>query len=603
MAESGALRQLFASFVFSFDQGTLARVNGAVDAAKTHVANLSQGFTTTAATAAQKLGSAVGRMSGWTAAVAKATAEHEKAAAAGGKMEHAFAPIAGMVGKWVGAFAAVKLMAFAEAQIEVGEQTYRLAKRVGVGFEDLQKISKFVAPAGITIDKLQRPLLTLTKNLTAAATTGKGPASAAFKELGINIDKGSKPKAIDVFYQLAGALGELEDDTRRTALTSKLLGMQGTALLPAFENSKEAVAKLREEIDASGVAMSESFGRNAERIGMANRKMAGAFKTLKISAVSIFLPAWTLLAETMFKVQKAMIGVIKQTQLLQLTVGVFAAQFLKGKLLAVLASTIVKFGGWRAAMISLDATAGPFLLKMAGLALIALIVDDLIGTFRGLDSVTRDVFESLVGVDKAKQVVEDLKAVWDRFGGTISTVGKGVLSFFGEAFLGTLSLIGLAFSRNSDESDRWVAALLRNSESIGKAFDWVGKQISGVFDWVGAKWNALIDSISEALAKLPKIFTGGPKVGISGMGGGMPGDQSPPPSFTNAAPPPKPPEFPSFPNSAPVTSGPGKVVTINDQRKLTVTTTGGAEEVNNIRTKLDQSFTSDREATAKAVGL
>jgi len=543
----GALRQLFASFVFSFDQTTLQKANAAVDSTKAKVGGLSNAFGNAATVAKGRLGASIGNITGWTSAITKARKQADESGTASMRM---FEGLRSAALKYVGAFAAVKLAEFANQQVEEGEKVFRISKRVGTSFEELQAISKFVAPAGVGIQQLQRPLLILNKSITAAAKGAKGPAVDAFKDLGIGIAKGSNPKTLDVFYQLAGALGEMTDDAKRSTLAMRLMGPAGAALLPAFEVDRAAVERLRQEIEDAGPAMSEDFGKNAEKLGRANRGAASAFKALRIAAVGVFLPIWARVAGGFAKGTKEVVKFIKSTQVLQTLIAVLATRYLNSLLMSTLAKVIVKFGSLTNAARAFNNAGAMTLIKWAGLILIGLLLEDLVTTLQGGDSAIKRLLESMIGTEGAKAAIEDLRNFWHEFGDDIKGVGKSIGSWYSGVFLSMLAGAGIFFAKSGEDRDRWVAAFMRSSAQIGKFFDDMFGAIGGKFK---EQWQGMIDWFAKVVQWFGKLGLGG-----SGTMGGVPAFAPP--------------------------SG-SKTVTINDNRSVNATVPGG-----------------DTQATRKVVG-
>src|SRR5690606_9479736 len=143
--------------------------------------------------------------------------------------------VAGYLG---GFFAATQIYSWVRGTLDAADATGKLAAQLGLATDEMQALESFTSMAGASTEDLRGTLGALTRNMTAAAKGGK-TQKAAFEALGIETDTWAKeglPSLWEALVTTGGALGELEDESKRLMLAQQLMGETGVKLLPGFKD-------------------------------------------------------------------------------------------------------------------------------------------------------------------------------------------------------------------------------------------------------------------------------------------------------------------------------------------------------------------------------
>jgi len=126
---------------------------------------------------------------------------------------------------------AAKLIAMAAAVSEVGDETAKTARNLGITAEALQALSFASERSGVSQKTLNTGLKLLSKNMFEAANGSKRIADT-FEDLGISTKKadGTLRPVEAVFRDLTATLGAMGESTEATAVRTLLLGRSGAEL-------------------------------------------------------------------------------------------------------------------------------------------------------------------------------------------------------------------------------------------------------------------------------------------------------------------------------------------------------------------------------------
>lgn len=123
----------------------------------------------------------------------------------------------------------------------------------GVSTQTLQKFEYAAGLVDVELEKIVDSLGETTQSMRDARS-GSGDAAEGYKRLGIEVvdANGELRDSETVFYELIGALGEIDNTTERDALAFELLGESARELNPLIE---------------AGAGSLEEFGKAAEDLG------------------------------------------------------------------------------------------------------------------------------------------------------------------------------------------------------------------------------------------------------------------------------------------------------------------------------------------------
>lgn len=160
------------------------------------------------------------------------------------------------------------------------------ANVTGFTVEELQKLKYASDLVDVSYDTMTGSISKLTKQM--------GSGSKVFDKLGISITNqdGSMRDAKDVWYEALEALGQIENETERDAVSMDLFGKSAMEMAGIVDDGGQKLKALGQEAENAGLIMS---GSAVEGAGAFN----DALDEVKAKAVAAFSEAGATLAETL----------------------------------------------------------------------------------------------------------------------------------------------------------------------------------------------------------------------------------------------------------------------------------------------------------------
>jgi hypothetical protein len=303
------------------------------------------------------------------------------------------------------------------------DEASKQATRLNMTIEEYQTVAKFAELAGASTASLSNVMKQLAKNTINAAEGAKAQA-AAFKELGVETknNDGTFKDTTTLLFEVGGALGELEDGTKRLALAQKLLGKEAMAILPAFKDGKEAALAQLEALRELAVAYDQETADAAEAFNDTLDISIHQLRAVALQGVSILLPYLVSLVNWLSQTAKQLKDLMRGSSALQsamIGLGVAIGGHVVSKLL--LALTNLK--ALRMAMLRVMQVALRFVVPF-------LLLESLVTWLRGGDSYLGRLLDKfkpgnkdskawletvLRGFDKIKQALDLLESAWRVF--------------------------------------------------------------------------------------------------------------------------------------------------------------------------------------------
>ena len=178
-----------------------------------------------------------------------------------------------------------------------GDNIDKMSQKMGISAKSYQEWDFIMQHAGASIDSLKMSM----KTLATAAVNG----SDAFTALGISQEQLASMSQEEIFNAPISALQNVEDETQRTALASKLLGRGATELGALFNMSAEETEALRQQVHDLGGVMSDEAVKDAATFQDEMQNMNTAMDGMKRNMMSNFLPG---LSNTMKGLSKVFSG-------------------------------------------------------------------------------------------------------------------------------------------------------------------------------------------------------------------------------------------------------------------------------------------------------
>lgn len=153
--------------------------------------------------------------------------------------------------------------------IESGAELDTWARKIDVSAQELQRLEFAGQTVGAEVDNTREAIKTLRENLGEMARVGSGPAVDALGTLGIELDEIKDLGATEQLQLLAEAMNDLPDQAQRVSVALEVMGEDGGALLPLFEQGAEGIAKMTARADELGVVMDERAIASAKEAKLA----------------------------------------------------------------------------------------------------------------------------------------------------------------------------------------------------------------------------------------------------------------------------------------------------------------------------------------------
>jgi hypothetical protein len=201
--------------------------------------------------------------------------------------------IAGSLGIVTSITEAVSLVKqFAVEIINSADALNTLHERTGISIEGLQDMQDVADKSGTTIEAMASAV----GQLEAKIGTGDKGVTAAFAELGINMDEFLKLDPDERFFTLARAVGAIEDPIQQARVASELFGKTWKELVPALKAGfQEAGNEATHMSDATVKALNDMKNVSTDYAKWA--KSEGAY------AIASFWRAFTFGSEQVDDVQ------------------------------------------------------------------------------------------------------------------------------------------------------------------------------------------------------------------------------------------------------------------------------------------------------------
>jgi len=364
------------------------------------------------------------------------------------------------------------LVGLATNAINAGDAMNDLSQKTGVSVEALARFKKAASVSGTDIDGVAKALLKLSKGMYDAATTGKGPASEALKELGISAtDAAGKLKTSDaVMLEVANRFKTMPDGVEKTALAIKLFGKAGADMIPMLNMGGDAIDKMSSKMTKAFAEKADAYN---DKLEMLKGKIGGIGTSIAIA----LLPALDALANVLTTVLDAItklpeplqaiiggftllaIGLVALAPVITVISGAFSALAGIG-----LAATIA---GWLGALVPVLTALGTFAAAVVGWPL-------LIGA-------------ALVGIGVL------LYSFRDQIGAFVAGIAKA----FADGFSALGGIANSAWQAVSAGFTTYVSSPI--SKAWSSLVTFLGTALSNVTGGIARIWTGMVDQVKGAL--------------------------------------------------------------------------------------------------------
>ena len=363
-----------------------------------------------------------------------------------------------------------------------GDNLDKTSKQLGTTTAELQEMRHAANLSGVAAGQFDQALRLLGKNADMAAQGGK-LQSELFERLGVKLkDTEGKMRSVsELLPDIADGFKNNVPDSEKLGVSLQILGRAGAQLLPMFEDGAEGVAKMRAEVAALGGGVSEEAVQASVELTDNMARFDLAMLSVKSRIVAFLIPAID------WMIRKFTATVAWFSKLTDGTNLITAGAVALGSALTVaLAPAMAKaaLAGW--GMLK------PLLPWIAAIGLAILILDELITTFEGGDTIIRRAVDGMFGEGATAKAVGFAKELWNSFSRLFTNMG-GVVDDF-----------ALAFKLLWGEVVGWFASSLNLTDAEFRAM-W-----SGVASWFSGKvaeisegWTVFTTGLSAAWSVMP----------------------------------------------------------------------------------------------------
>jgi hypothetical protein len=303
----------------------------------------------------------------------------------------------------------VGLRSFVDQYTEAGSAIQDASDRLGLATDELQELQYAFGQAGVRGEQVNAALTGLSQRMEQARA-GTGHAGGAFSALGVRLTdaSGQMRSAGDVMDDVAVNMSNIEDPARRVQLATQLFGGAGRRLVGVLHDGSGGLAEMRAQFQELGGGMSEDGVHAADAYGDAMGRLDVSMTSLKTRVAVVLLPVLQSFADFVTKAVATVSRLTRGTNLVQ------AAFVAGGIALAVHFLPAIRNG--IAALQRFTIAQG---LTVAGIIVLALVVDDLMAAFKGGPSILGEFVDSMAGVGATANIVQSLKDSWQELGDTV----------------------------------------------------------------------------------------------------------------------------------------------------------------------------------------
>lgn len=161
---------------------------------------------------------------------------------------------------------------------QYADEILTASTNTGIGTDQLQAYKYAAEQMDVSFDTFVSSQGKFTKSMQSA-TAGTGPAAEGFAALGLSVtdSAGNLVDSETLYWQAIDALGQVSNETERTALAQQIFGKSGAEMNSIIAQGSEGFAALTEEARKNGAIMS---GPQLEALGAFDDKMAGLTSTV-----------------------------------------------------------------------------------------------------------------------------------------------------------------------------------------------------------------------------------------------------------------------------------------------------------------------------------
>lgn len=195
------------------------------------------------------------------------------------------------------AIQAVKELAGAMKDAVVDSAAYAdeimtLSSQTHLSTDTLQEFQYMSELIDVDLNTVTGSLSKLTKNMTSAAS-GSGATAEAFEKLGVSATDSNDElrSSEEVFYDIIDALGEVDNETERDALSMQIFGKSAQELNPLIDAGTDAIKGFAEEAHDVGYVLDEDTLGSLGEVDDSFQRMQATMTATRNNIIGQMAPA------------------------------------------------------------------------------------------------------------------------------------------------------------------------------------------------------------------------------------------------------------------------------------------------------------------------
>jgi hypothetical protein len=300
-----------------------------------------------------------------------------------------------------GALAVGGFASFIRQQVELVSKLDDTSQRLGIANKTLQELGHAAQLNGISFDEMANGLRFLTRSASESAT-GSKELQESFKRIGVNVfDSTGKLKEVGaLFPEVSDGIASLSSHADKVALSMRLFGRSGANLIPLLGAGSKKIAEYAKDLEDLGGLIGDDAIVKIAGLGDQFDRVGKAIDGLRILILVNVLPMVDQLIRGTIKIIRVFRDFQANTHMVKIV-------------LIALGATMAAVG--IAAAVAFAPVLVPLLAVFAAVLALGLIVEELIVTFQGGDTVIRRVIDGIFGVGATASGVKDLTKAFEFF--------------------------------------------------------------------------------------------------------------------------------------------------------------------------------------------
>jgi len=175
----------------------------------------------------------------------------------------------------------------------VGKEVKLLQRYTGDTAEEMSKLRFAAEESGVSAETLAMGLGKMSK--AASSTAGE----KKFEAIGISVKdmNGHMKSASDIFTEVAGKLGGMQNGVEKTNAIMQIFGRSGMELAPLLNKGADGIAKFKEEAQKFGLVLGQDNLDAIQKNIMAHRELHAAVEGMQVQLGQYLYPAITAITK------------------------------------------------------------------------------------------------------------------------------------------------------------------------------------------------------------------------------------------------------------------------------------------------------------------